>query len=64
MEVFFGSGALRTSSEEIPGLPTREQLDQWLIEHDRIEKETEIFDAGELKKLRKFTKGEFTRNVL
>ena len=29
-----------------------------LGEHDKIEKETEIFDSGELKKLKKFTKGE------
>lgn len=28
------------------------------MEHDRIEKETEVFDSGELKKLKKFTKGE------
>lgn len=27
-------------------------------EHDRIEKETETFDSGEFKKLKKFTKGE------
>lgn len=52
-----GSDALRTSAESIPGLPTREQLQGWLAEHDRIEKETEIFDSGELKKLRMFTKG-------
>lgn len=56
--------ALQTSAEEVPGLPTREQLTQWLVEHDKIEKETEIFDSGELKKLKKFTKGEFTRNVI
>lgn len=43
---------------EVPGLPTREQLQEWMVEHDRIEKETEIFDSGELKKLKKFTKGE------
>lgn len=41
----------------MPGLPSRGQLQDWLTEHDRIEKETEIFDSGELKKLRKFTKG-------
>ena len=29
-----------------------------MVEHDRIEKETEVFDSGELRKLKKFTKGE------
>lgn len=43
----------------VPGLPSREQLQKWLAEHDRIEKETEIFDQGELKKLKKFTKGTY-----
>jgi len=28
-----------------------------VAEHDAIEKETEIFDKGELKKLRQLTKG-------
>ena len=49
--------AVRESATEVPGLPTREQLREWMTEHDRIEKETEIFDSGELKKLKKFTKG-------
>ena len=45
------------SAEEVPGLPTRAQLQEWVTEHDHIEKETEIFDRGELQKLRKLTKG-------
>lgn len=57
IEVFVGIEALETSAEEIPGLPSRAQLQQWLVEHDIIEKETEIFDTGELKKLRKTTRG-------
>ncbi|KIJ19988.1 hypothetical protein PAXINDRAFT_166167 [Paxillus involutus ATCC 200175] len=63
IEVFVGSDALRTSAESIPGLPTREQLQGWLAEHDRIEKETEIFDSGELKKLRMFTKAATQRHL-
>lgn len=51
--------AVRASATEVPGLPTREQLREWMVEHDKIEKETEIFDSGELKKLKKFTKGEY-----
>jgi hypothetical protein len=43
--------------EQISGLATRAQLDEWLAEHDRIEKETEMFDSGDLKKLKKLTKG-------
>lgn len=57
IEVFVGLDAVRASAEEIPGLPAREELNQWLVEHDKIEKETEIFDSGELRKLKKFTKG-------
>ncbi|KAF9221932.1 hypothetical protein BS17DRAFT_709612 [Gyrodon lividus] len=63
IEVFVGSNALRTSTDFIPGLPTRKQLQEWLAEHDRIEKETEIFDSGELKKLRKFTKAATQRHL-
>jgi hypothetical protein len=60
IEVFVGLDAIRSSAKEVPGLPTRTELQQWLVEHDTIEKETEIFDSGELKKLKKFTKGVVT----
>lgn len=60
IEVFVGIEALKTSAEEIPGLPTHSELQQWIIEHDAIEKETEILDTGELKKLRNFTRGSLT----
>ncbi|OJA09936.1 hypothetical protein AZE42_04892 [Rhizopogon vesiculosus] len=63
IEVFVGLDAIRTSAEHIPGLPTREQLQKWLSEHDRIEKETEIFDSGELKKLRALTKAATQRHL-
>ena len=59
IEVFLGLDAIRLSAEDVPGLPTRAELQHFLDEHDRIEKETEIFDSGELKKLRMFTKGLF-----
>ncbi len=60
IEVFVGIEALKTSAEEIPGLPTYSELQQWIIEHDAIEKETEILDTGELKKLGNFTRGSLT----
>ncbi|TBU42137.1 hypothetical protein BD309DRAFT_866914 [Dichomitus squalens] len=63
IEVFVGLDAVRTSATEVPGLPTREQLQEWLVEHDKIEKETEIFDSGELRKLKKFTKAAAQRNL-
>lgn len=59
IQVFVGIDAVRASADSVPGLPSHEQLQDWLAEHDRIEKETEIFDSGELKKLRKFTKGRY-----
>ncbi|EPQ59376.1 hypothetical protein GLOTRDRAFT_136260 [Gloeophyllum trabeum ATCC 11539] len=63
IEVFAGLDAVRASAETVPGLPTREQLQEWMVEHDRIEKETEIFDSGELKKLREVTKAASKRNL-
>jgi len=59
IEVFVGLEAIKSSAEDVPGLPTRAELQNWLEEHDAIEKETEIFDTGELKKLRKFTRGSY-----
>jgi len=58
IELFADLDAVRTSSPAVSGLPTRKQLEGWLIEHDRIEKETEIFDSGELKKFKTFTMGQ------
>ena len=58
VEVFAALDAVRASAAAKTGLPTREELEHWLMEHDKIEKETEIFDSGELKKFKKFTKGQ------
>ncbi|KAH6915417.1 hypothetical protein BKA70DRAFT_576347 [Coprinopsis sp. MPI-PUGE-AT-0042] len=63
IEVFAGLDALRGQTEECPGLPSREKLRQWMAEHDAIEKETEVFDTGELKKLRQLTKAATQRNL-
>ncbi|KAJ7276116.1 hypothetical protein B0H12DRAFT_1083683 [Mycena haematopus] len=63
IEVFVGMDAVRASAEEVPGLPTRQELQQWLVEHDAIEKETEIFDSGELQTIKKFTKAATQRNL-
>ncbi|KAF8165017.1 hypothetical protein B0H34DRAFT_793453 [Crassisporium funariophilum] len=63
IEVFFGLDSVRSSSEDVPGLPTRTELQRWMTEHDIIEKETEIFDTGELTKLRQLTKAATQRNL-
>ena len=57
IEVFAALDAVRSSAEDVPGLPTQAELQKWIAEHDVIEKETEIFDTGELTKLRQLTKG-------
>lgn len=57
IEVFAALDAVRSSAEDVPGLPTRAELQKWIAEHDVIEKETEVFDTGELTKLRQLTKG-------
>ncbi|VDB90176.1 unnamed protein product [Peniophora sp. CBMAI 1063] len=63
LDLFVGLDAVRESALEVPGLPTREELKQWLVEHDKIEKETEIFDSGELTKFKKITKAAAKRNL-
>ena len=55
---------MRSSAEDVPGLPTRAELQKWIAEHDVIEKETEIFDTGELTKLRQLTKGNFLSSFI
>ena len=58
IEIFVGLDALRSGSETTSSeLPSRAELKARVVEHDKIEKETEIFDAGEFRKLKKFTKG-------
>ncbi|KAF8491416.1 hypothetical protein JB92DRAFT_3006159 [Gautieria morchelliformis] len=64
IEVFAGVDTLLTLSEEIPpGLPSRAQLNHWLEEHDKTEKETEIFDAEDMSKLKTLTKAATRRNL-
>jgi hypothetical protein len=58
IELFADLDAVRASTPTASGLPTREQLEQWLAEHNKLEKETEIFDSGELKKFKNFTMGQ------
>jgi len=62
-ELFADLDAVRASTAAVSELPTRERLQQWLIEHDKIEKETEIFDSGELKKFKNFTMAASKRNL-
>ncbi|KAI0320620.1 hypothetical protein OF83DRAFT_529791 [Amylostereum chailletii] len=63
VELFAGLDAVRTSLPVVPGLPSRAELQEWLAEHDKIEKETEAFDSGELKKFKAFTKAASKRNL-
>ncbi|KAN0126604.1 hypothetical protein V8E52_000244 [Russula decolorans] len=63
VELFADLDAVRASRPSVSGLPTRKQLEEWLVEHDKIEKETEIFDSGELKKFKTFTMATSKRNL-
>ena len=47
-----------TSTEPIPGLPTRQEVAEWLADHQKIESETEQFDKGDMIRLKKLAKGE------
>ena len=57
IDVFTALDAVRSSAEDVPGLPTRSELQKWIAERDVIEKQAEIFDTGELTKLKQLTKG-------
>lgn len=62
IDVFGGiQELLASSSTPITCLPSREELAEWVAEHDKIEQEAEQFDAGDMNRLKKFTKGEFIR---
>ncbi|KAG6837999.1 hypothetical protein H0H93_008393 [Arthromyces matolae] len=63
VKVYAGLDAVRISAEHVPGMPTQEELNRWIVEQDTIEKETEIFDRGELTKLRQLTKAAAQRNL-
>ncbi|TFY72092.1 hypothetical protein EVG20_g897 [Dentipellis fragilis] len=63
VDLFAGVDAIRASAAVVPGLPSRDELQKWLNEHDKIEKETEVFDSGELKKFKQFTKATAKRNL-
>ncbi|KAF9534910.1 hypothetical protein CPB83DRAFT_843135 [Crepidotus variabilis] len=63
IDVFAGLEHVQASAEDVPGLPTRAELQAMVAEHDTIDKETEIFDKGELKKLRQLTKAATQRNL-
>lgn len=57
IDIFVGTDELFKTYDQITALPTRAQLDEWITEHDRIDKEAEVLDAGDLKKLKAVTKG-------
>ncbi|CEL59424.1 hypothetical protein RSOLAG1IB_03357 [Rhizoctonia solani AG-1 IB] len=64
IEVFAGIPELLASSTTpITSLPTREELVKWVAEHDKIEHEAEQFDAGDMSRLKKFTKAATQRNL-
>ncbi|CAE6369587.1 unnamed protein product [Rhizoctonia solani] len=64
IEVFAGiQELLASSTTPITSLPTREELAKWVAEHDRIEHEAEQFDAGDMSRLKKFTKAATQRNL-
>ncbi|CAE7226528.1 unnamed protein product [Rhizoctonia solani] len=64
IEVFAGIAELLASSTTpITSLPTREELAKWASEHDKIEHEAEQFDAGDMSRLKKFTKAATQRNL-
>ncbi|CAE6424512.1 unnamed protein product [Rhizoctonia solani] len=64
IEVFEGIPELLASSTTpITSLPTREELAKWVAEHDKIEHEAEQFDAGDMSRLKKFTKAATQRNL-
>ncbi|KAH7105684.1 hypothetical protein BKA62DRAFT_826937 [Auriculariales sp. MPI-PUGE-AT-0066] len=62
IDVFAGLEQL-LSSEPVNGLPSRKQLQDWLKEHDAIEKETVQFDTGDMIRLKKFAKAATNKHL-
>ncbi|CCA73128.1 related to putative cytoplasmic structural protein [Serendipita indica DSM 11827] len=54
---------VNASPTPIPGLPTREELAEWMKQHDAIEQEAERFDSNDMKRLKKFAKAATQRNL-
>ncbi|KDQ20724.1 hypothetical protein BOTBODRAFT_50789 [Botryobasidium botryosum FD-172 SS1] len=63
IEVFVGLEQLLNSSAPVNGLPSREELQAWLSEHDKISIETEQFDKGDMIRLKKFAKAKSNQNL-
>ncbi|KAL5530409.1 hypothetical protein ACEPAF_6667 [Sanghuangporus sanghuang] len=63
IDIFVGVDELHKTHDQITTLPTRAQLEEWVLEHDKIEKETELLDAGDFKKLKALTKAATQRNL-
>ncbi|KAL5508243.1 hypothetical protein ACEPAH_5862 [Sanghuangporus vaninii] len=63
IDIFVGVDELPKTHDQITTLPTRAQLEEWVLEHDKIEKETELLDAGDFKKLKTLTKAATQRNL-
>ncbi|KAL5527398.1 hypothetical protein ACEPAG_6189 [Sanghuangporus baumii] len=63
IDIFVGVDELPKTHDQITTLPTRAQLEEWIAEHDKIEKETELLDAGDFKKLKALTKAATQRNL-
>lgn len=62
--MFVGLDAVKRSEVIVLGLPSRAEVQRWVEEHDRIAQETDVFDAGDLMKLKALTKGECCASAL
>ncbi|KAG9006560.1 hypothetical protein FRB90_009863, partial [Tulasnella sp. 427] len=58
IEVFYGVDYIlpANSGLPVPGLPTRQEVATWMVEHEKIEAETEQFDKGDMIRLKKMAK--------
>ena len=64
IELFFDLDAMHTLTAAVPRLPTWEQLKEWLFKHNKIKKETELFNSGKLKKFKNITMGQSQAHIL
>ena len=62
IEVFAGADDMFISNE-FSSPVSQSMLAEWIREHDKIERETEVFDSGDLQKLKRFTKGTLVNNL-
>ncbi|KAG8846350.1 hypothetical protein FRB96_002020 [Tulasnella sp. 330] len=65
IDVFYGVEHILPTNSGVPidDLPARDEVTAWVVEHDKIEAETEQFDKGDMIRLKKFAKAKSEQSL-